>query len=245
MTSKTAILLFSRTASSEARAKQLAGSADRNARLLDRMIRRTHRLAARTGLPVFQIDEEQQSGTSFGERINQAAAQIVAKGYSKLIILGNDAPQLRLNDLQRAKKGLEAGKFVIGPDRRGGAYLIGVGADQLGSAFEELPWQTDRLCTDLAGLLAKTSVSRTLLAYPDLQANHENQNDCNNLLFVRELSDVNSIGDLSRLIGLLAGKSSVSLLLARVSIDVVQYLVTISHCCYLSATGRRGPPVLG
>lgn len=226
MTNQTAILLFSRSATSEAKHKQLVGGFRRNCKLLERMISRTMRLARRTNLPVFQLDERQQTGHTFGEKINNAASQIAAKGFQNLIIIGSDTPQLRLADLRKAQQELEAGQSVIGPDRRGGAYLIGVSAHQLGKDFARLPWKTKSLCTELANFLTTDFGGRKVQ-------------------FVRCLDDVNDGFDLTALIGLMAGKSCLSFLVEFIQPASNSSVVALCRQFFVAAFGRRGPPICG
>ena len=156
-TPSTAVLLFSRSASAEAAAK---GFGPGGQRVTTAMIRRTSRTIERSGLPVFRSDQFSQSGDSFGQRLANAVRRVFASGVDRLIVVGNDCPYLTSNDLRRAARHLASGRSVVGPDRRGGVYLLGLqAADFCAATFAALPWETD----ELAGALTAGHAGIALL----------------------------------------------------------------------------------
>lgn len=155
MQSTTAILLFSRTAQAEAHAKSFGR---RGERVAGALLRRTQGVLRRSGLPVFHVDEREQHGATFGERLGAAAGAVLMRGYRQLIVVGNDCPTLTTTDIRRAAKSLEAGQPVIGRDGRGGAYLIGLSAEQCQPGkLAQLSWCTDRLAADLESFLGPSA----------------------------------------------------------------------------------------
>lgn len=97
-------------------------------------------------MPVFEIGDTQQVGENFGERLSNAIDDIFQKGFDSLITIGNDCPDLKTSDLQKAEELLETQNFVLGPDLRGGLYLIGIQKKAFQkSDFQKLDWQTDNL----------------------------------------------------------------------------------------------------
>jgi uncharacterized protein len=153
-----ALILFSRRLDSEAKTKAWLGprAVQRNRALADLLIRQARRIAAESGLPVFEIDETRQHGTTFGQRLADAYRQVFALGYSAAIAIGNDSPALSEMDWVGLRAALEAGKAILGPTRRGGAYLIGLQAASFDpTAFAALPWQSRHTYDALHGHLAE------------------------------------------------------------------------------------------
>ena len=148
MSAPTAILFFSRTASAEARAKTFGLRGERVAAAL---IRRTERTLARTGLPVYRSDERQQlHDQDFGGKLSAAVADVFARGHAHVIVVSNDCPRLNAAAIRQAARTLEAGRHVIGPDARGGAWLIGLRADTFDpDTFATLHWQSPTVANEL------------------------------------------------------------------------------------------------
>jgi hypothetical protein len=166
MTSDTAILVFARSAAAESQYKRFCADSLRNEAVWATLSQRTLRLARATGYPVYHYTEQEQSGGDFGQRISNATAEVLARGYERLIILGGDCPTLTVGLLQQAANRLQQGQTVLGPDRRGGAYLIGLQRrDFYADRFAELPWQTPRI---LAALRVQLGVAVLLTPQRDL-----------------------------------------------------------------------------
>ena len=147
-TSHTAILLFSRRAAAEARHKPLAQR--RTQALSAALIEHAQHIASQSGLPLIWVDDTQQQGAHFGARFVHALGQVFAQGYRRVIAIGNDCPDLRAQDLQRAAAQLDTHGIVIGPAHDGGAYLIGLDqAAFVPEALATLAWESDRLARDL------------------------------------------------------------------------------------------------
>ncbi len=148
--STTAILLFSRTAAEEAAVKTFDARLGRkgNRRLARHLIRQSRQTARRTGLPVFTSFSTQQTGHSFGERLANAVESVWAKGYSQLIVIGNDCPSLTPQLLRRTAAQLQHMPLVLGPAYDGGVYLIGLQqAAYQREDFLALAWETPHLQT--------------------------------------------------------------------------------------------------
>lgn len=65
-----------------------------------------------------------QTGRSFAARFENAIEQIAKLGYEEIVAIGRDCPGLRASDIERAFAELASHKLVLGPDHRGGCYLI-------------------------------------------------------------------------------------------------------------------------
>lgn len=173
----TALLLFARRPEREGQFKSLIEG--NNERLWQILYQRTLATAAATGLPLVVIDERQQRGATFGERLKHAFQDTFQQGYERVILIGSDVPDLRSDHLIRAAEQLDHTDWVLGPDIRGGAYLIGCTADAFyrNQTLDRLPWQSDR----------------TLQHFTDLLLRHEEQ-----IGWLPNLADLNNAADLQR-----------------------------------------------
>ncbi|MBH0190124.1 MAG: glycosyltransferase [Nitrospira sp.] len=102
-------------------------------------------------LVFFKIMEERQgvrlldqTGEDLGQRMHRTFADLFAKGYKQVIIVGTDVPTLPLSVYQEALAMLSRSDVVLGPALDGGYYLIGLKqpAEQL---FAGVPWSTDQV----------------------------------------------------------------------------------------------------
>ncbi len=86
-----------------------------------------------------------QTGASFSERLQNAIAKLAQTGYQQIIVIGSDCPELQSRDIKTALAQLSKHRLVIGPDHRGGCYLIGFHI-QDSHKLSEIQWQknTDR-----------------------------------------------------------------------------------------------------
>lgn len=65
-----------------------------------------------------------QEGSTLGERLIHALKESFEHGYSKIVVIGSDCPQLSASHIEKAFKELEEVDIVLGPARDGGYYLI-------------------------------------------------------------------------------------------------------------------------
>lgn len=233
MSKTTAILFFSRTATAEAQHKQLFRDQQRNERLLSAMIARSRELVRQSGMPAYWITEKEQQGATFGAKLYHAAQFVLNQGHDRLIIIGNDSPQLQRSDLTKAQQLLESGKAVLGKNRNGGAYLIGLQAEQINEEFQYLPWQTNEIGTALDAYFESLVSSKTLLLRQSKR-----------LASLRSVHDLNHFKQWSFLKRLLSGFR----LFACVFFEI-ERSITIDYqgliCLVLNIDfNRRGPPVL-
>ncbi len=158
--SNTAILIFARSPHLEAKAKPLAKSPKKAARIAQLLHRHTKVTCQRSHIPTFLIDEAQQEGHNFGQRLASAYRIIFEKGYKRVIAIGNDCPSLKTSDLLYAQKQLLGNEVVLGPALDGGLYLIGMTK----AAFERIDF--DDLCWQSACLSQKIKASCYQLGLP-------------------------------------------------------------------------------
>lgn len=144
----TAILLFSRTALEEQASKTFSYRLGKkgNQKIAQCLIQNTISEAKKTKLPTFTCFSTDQIGDSFGQRISNAIEKIFAKGFEKVITIGNDCPDLTSKQLIEAEEQLEEKDMILGPTLDGGVYLIGINKKAFNkAAFVELPWECSEL----------------------------------------------------------------------------------------------------
>ena len=89
-----------------------------------------------------------QSGQSFGERLQRAVTKLVVSGYRQIIVVGSDCPELQSSDISTAFEKLSNHHLVLGPDHRGGCYLIGFHAED-SHKLRGIQWQENTDCAEL------------------------------------------------------------------------------------------------
>ncbi len=93
-----------------------------------------------------------QRGTTFGERLANAVADLAALGFADVVVVGRDCPALTPADVDDAFAALAAGApLVLGPDHAGGCWLIGLPTAEAPRLLAGVTWQRGR---DFAALLA-------------------------------------------------------------------------------------------
>ena len=149
---RTVILFFSYSAVRQAREKRFCKNDPvRNHRLAAHFIRRTLTALRKSGLPVVHYHEEYQRGESFGQRLQNAYADLFDLGYEAVIAVGNDSPDLHKISWDGVAEDLRQGKPVLGPDHRGGAYLIALTRDQYENGYlDQIPWHSGEVFHVLA-----------------------------------------------------------------------------------------------
>jgi len=92
--------------------------------------------------------DHQQSGASFGERLTNAVRELVQLGYTEIVVVGSDCPELQSGDIATAFQKLDSHRLVIGPDHRGGCYLIALHAED-SAKLSDVRWQVNTDCAEL------------------------------------------------------------------------------------------------
>lgn len=165
LSAPTALLVFAQSALADARSKRLAGQVLPNRSVLAQLTRRTRQLADATGLPVLHsIDLILHTGR-FGDQLTAALSAAFARGYERVLVVGNDCPALTTAHLTQAATELESAAVVLGPDQRGGLYLFGLSRAAFeGLPLAEMPWQTNRL----AGAVRRACADWPTVVLPSL-----------------------------------------------------------------------------
>lgn len=228
MIPSTALLLFTKTASQEATGKQFVRSdKGRSERISRKFIGHSLRCIKQSGLPYFVISSPRQYGNSFGERLTNAIEEVFSSGYEQVIAIGNDSPQLTSQLLVHAAHEMSSADLVLGPDKRGGIYLLGISKKAYSrNELLSFRWNTSELCSDFIEWKDKHNLAFAILP---------------------TLRDVNSEADLQ---SLLQQKGfSLKLLNVLLSIIAPAGVATIGEIIFLknlsaqNSMGLRGPPV--
>jgi glycosyltransferase A (GT-A) superfamily protein (DUF2064 family) len=162
-TSPAAILVFAQSARVDAAQKGLRGSEA----LFDQLTRQTLQKARQTGLPCFHVGEGEQWGETFALRLYHAMDSVFRKGFDRLVVIGNDSPDLSSDALLTAAACIGPDKAVLGPTGDGGVYLIGIHRNALSpEAFLELPWQRENLFSSMVSWLSEAGNQPPVILAP-------------------------------------------------------------------------------
>ena len=72
------------------------------------------------------IHRRPQRGRDFAERIGNCLDDLAREGNDRVILVGTDCPALEDADILAAHNALSRGGSALGPDDKGGVYLIGL-----------------------------------------------------------------------------------------------------------------------
>ena len=159
---QTAILFLSRSLNDEYNAKGKGFSKRFFKSFYQFLITGTLNTLNQSDLPVFQSYSNQQIGNSFGERLTHELKRIQAQGFASVIIVGNDSPELKLDDISIAEEELLKRKSVLGKNQRGGTYLIAFRFDQTDlNQIEDVDWHTGRVAEQLNAILFSPTILKT------------------------------------------------------------------------------------
>ena len=86
-----------------------------------------------------------QAGGDLGERLHHVSSELFLRGYSRVVIVGSDSPDLPRNYLELAFDRLGENDIVLGPCDDGGYYLIGLSCGPEPSIFTGIPWSSSRV----------------------------------------------------------------------------------------------------
>lgn len=228
LVNNTAIIFFTSSASREAAEKSfLKTSLKSNKTIAANLIGHSLATIKKTTFPFYIFDEKKQAGNTFNEKLLSAIAYGFDKGHDKLIVIGNDCPQLTAKDILIADEKLNNNDFIIGPTYTGGLYFIGLTKNvDYQNFITSIEWQTG------------TVVERAISFLHDFEVDY---------YLLSTLSDFNDINDYIFLKLRLAVYNKFLKVIKCIiaSYTSLFYLspVTIIQCIQLSAKQLRGPPV--
>lgn len=105
-----------------------------------------------------------QVGDNLGKKLRNAFESAFEEGFSNVVAIGSDSPDLPEEFLQLAFKELESHDAVIGPGSDGGYYLIGFSRTSfLPVAFDGIAWSTSAVFKQTVDILKKHELNIHLL----------------------------------------------------------------------------------
>jgi uncharacterized protein len=122
------------------------------------------------------FQKKMQEGDSLGNRMMVAFFELFQLGYSKVVIIGSDCPELTPFIIEDAFDRLDITDVVVGPSTDGGYYLLGL-THLIPELFINKEWSTNTVLIDTI----KDTVSLG--------------KSCS---FITELSDIDTADDLYR-----------------------------------------------
>ena len=174
---KTAYLIFADDPHIEAQKKifSYAHSNPINHQVSTTLTAEICRLTRQLNYPVILVGSDKQTGASFGEKLANAFDYVFAKGYDKVIAVGNDCIGLSTGILRKAADKLSINDCVYGPSADGGCYLIGLTKKSFDKKeFETLPWQSPELYKSLlTHKLSNTTIYTCLPFLRDLDTEQD------------------------------------------------------------------------
>jgi rSAM/selenodomain-associated transferase 1 len=102
--------------------------------------------------------QEVQSGKELGARMQGAITAEFSHGYTSIVIIGTDCPDLDEASISLAFKQLEVSDVVVGPALDGGYYLLGLSAMH-SELFEGIEWSTSSVLSDTVQIAEGLSLS--------------------------------------------------------------------------------------
>ena len=164
--SDSALILFTLAPEAEGRRKCL-GPARRTAAVFAALIDHVQRSCSGIpGLDLLIASPERlnadstrhlpQRGRDFGESLRLAFDDAFAMGYRRVLVIGNDAPEISPAYIRHALARLERDEraAVLGPAGDGGYALLGLGARCPG-AFENIAWGGETVAADTETRLSR------------------------------------------------------------------------------------------
>lgn len=103
-----------------------------------------------------------QYGNDLGARMLNSFSDQFKMGYSRLIIIGTDCPDLNSELLLNAFNALESHDIVIGPAADGGYYLLGM-SKLYPELFEGVEWSTSEVYGQTLYIISKLGLSFSLM----------------------------------------------------------------------------------
>ena len=97
-----------------------------------------------------------QTGDNLGERLRNAFGNAFEEGFSNVVAIGTDSPDLPVHYLIESFEVLDTHDTVIGPANDGGYYLIGFSKEKFTpEAFDNISWSTDSVFEQTVSILKR------------------------------------------------------------------------------------------
>ncbi|AHM57044.1 hypothetical protein EAL2_c17490 [Peptoclostridium acidaminophilum DSM 3953] len=115
-----------------------------------------------------------QKGEKLGERMNNAVAEVLLRGYSKVMLIGSDIPGLQPCDIDDAFSRLDANDVVLGPTLDGGYYLVGMKSLHARIFDDSLKWGNKSVLEGTLDIANKLGLETGLAAkYRDIDTRND------------------------------------------------------------------------
>lgn len=101
---------------------------------------------------------------NLGEKMKRAFEAAFAEGYTSVVIIGSDCPQLTSEIINQAFEALQTNEVVIGPALDGGYYLLGM-TQLYRDLFEDKRWSTEHVFPDTIADIERLHLRHALLPY--------------------------------------------------------------------------------
>jgi uncharacterized protein len=145
----TAILIFTQEVEKDASRKLLTPHENMgvNKIIFNKLNNFVEQISTSTNLPTFTSRQfVKNNHLGYGKQLTQAINAVFEKGFEKIICVGNDCPGLDKVQILNAAQKLQTNDTVVGPDLRGGVYLIGLSKNNFcANTFENLAWQSEKM----------------------------------------------------------------------------------------------------
>ena len=110
---------------------------------------------------IYGIDLKTQTGIDLGERMLNASRTML-ESYSKVIIIGTDAPALGVDQLEQAISELDHHDAVLVPAEDGGYVLLGARV-QHDEMLKGVPWGTEKVLASTLDNMARLNIDCALV----------------------------------------------------------------------------------
>lgn len=105
-----------------------------------------------------------QKGKHLGSRLQHGVQSLLQSGFTSVIALASDVPDLSSNILRTAANALDHSDLVIGPCNDGGYYLIGFTNNSYHPKyFTNIPWSTSEVFAKTLNIAKQTGVTTNIL----------------------------------------------------------------------------------
>jgi uncharacterized protein len=101
--------------------------------------------------------KRKQTEANLGGRMKAAFETVFQEGYSHVVIIGSDCPQLTASHIHAALQALEEHDVVIGPANDGGYYLLGL-KKVYPALFEDIAWSTPAVYQQTIDVIKKNNL---------------------------------------------------------------------------------------
>ena len=122
-----------------------------------------------------------QQGTHLGERLANALAHHLKRGYRRAVIMNSDGPTLPLAHLKEAFSELDRADVTLGMGHDGGYYLIGL-RKMVPQLFENISWSTEKVIPQTLEICRRLELNvHTLPEWYDVDVEADLQRLCQDL----------------------------------------------------------------